>query len=110
MTDKDIELYTTEDGKCPFIEWIHSLSPDFRIRINKRINRMKDGNYGDWKKLQNSQLSELRLDFGKGYRVYFKELDNIIVLILARSDKSDQKTVIKQADKYLEDFLNRSNK
>ena len=71
---------------------------------------MKDGNYGDWKKLQNSQLSELRLDFGKGYRVYFKELDNIIVLILARSDKSDQKTVIKQADKYLEDFLNRSNK
>ena len=110
MTENEIELYTTEDGKSPFIEWIQDLSPDFRIRINKRINRMKDGNYGDWKKLQNSQLSELRLNFGKGYRVYFKELDNVIVLVLAGSDKSDQKAVIKQADNYLEDFLNRRNK
>ena len=78
MTEKEIELYTTKDGKCPFIEWIQNLSYDFKIRIYKRINRMKDGNYGNWKKLQNSQLSELKLDFGKGYRVYFKELDNVI--------------------------------
>ncbi|MBR1425603.1 type II toxin-antitoxin system RelE/ParE family toxin [bacterium] len=110
MAEKEIELYTTEDGKCPFIEWIHDLSSDYRIRINKRINRMKEGNYGDWKKLQNSQLSELRFNFGKGYRVYFKELDNVIILLLAGSDKSDQKTVIKQADKYLDDYLQRSNK
>ncbi len=69
---------------------------------------MLDGNYGDWKRLQNSQLSEIRLDFGKGYRIYFKELDNVIILLLAGSDKSNQKTVIKQADKYLEEYLSRS--
>lgn len=69
---------------------------------------MKDGNYGDYKRLQNSQLSELRLDFGKGYRIYFKELDNVIILIVAGSDKSDQKTTIKKADKFLNEYLNRS--
>jgi len=110
MAEKEIELYTTKDGKCPFIDWILELSPTYRIRINKRINRMKEGNYGDWKKLQNSQLSELRLDFGKGYRIYFKELDNVIILILAGSDKSNQKSVIRQADKYLDEYINRSAK
>ena len=73
MIEKEIELYTTKNGECPFIKWIQELSSDFKIRINKRINRMKDGNYGNWKKLQNSHLSELKLDFGKGYRIYFKE-------------------------------------
>jgi len=48
------------------------------------------------------------LDFGKGYRIYFKELDNVIILIVAGGDKSDQKRTIKQADKYLEEYLTRS--
>lgn len=107
---KEIIYYTTIDGKCPYIEWRDSLSYEFQARIAKRLMRMQNGNYGDWKRLQNSQLSELRLDFGKGYRIYFKEMDNIIVLILAGSDKSIQKTVIKQADKFFDDYLDRSNK
>jgi len=61
----------------------------------------------DCKRLTNSKLSELRLDFGKGYRIYFKELDNVIILIVAGGDKSDQKLTIKQADKYLEEYMNR---
>lgn len=105
---KEIEIYTTEDGKCPFINWIKTLSPEYRVRINKRIKRLEEDNFGDWKRLQNSQLSELRFDFGKGYRIYFKELDDIIILILAGSDKSDQKKVIKLADEYLEEYMNRS--
>ena len=64
---KEILIYSTKDGKSPFIDWVKTISPDFRVRIYKRINRMKDGNYGDCKRLRNSQLSELRLDFGKGY-------------------------------------------
>lgn len=108
IIEKEVELYTTVSGKCPFIEWIQGLNSDYKIRIIKRINRIKEGNYGDWKKLQNSQLSELRLNFGKGYRIYFKELNNVIILILAGSDKSDQKSVIKKAEEYLNEYLNRS--
>ena len=50
----------------------------------------------------------MRFDFGKGYRIYYKELDNIIILIIAGSGKSDQKKVIKLADEYLEEYVNRS--
>ena len=106
---KEIEYYVTQDGKCPYISWRNSLSKEFQVRIFKRINRMQDGNYGDCKRLQNSQLSEIRLDFGKGYRIYFKELDDVIILILAGSDKSNQKSVIKQADEYLKEYLHRRN-
>ena len=50
MTEKEIEYYTMLDGKCPYIEWRDSLSYEFQVRIFKRINRIKDGNFGDWKK------------------------------------------------------------
>ena len=70
---------------------------------------MREGLYGDHKRLKNSELSELRLKFGKGYRIYYKELDNVIILIIAGSDKSNQKNTIKQADKYYEEYLRSAN-
>jgi len=107
---KEIIYYKTSDGKCPYTEWVNSLSFDYQLRVDKRINKLKDGLKGDWKKLQNSKLCELRLDFGKGYRIYYKDLNNIIVLILAGSDKKYQKQTIKQADDYYEDFVKRNSK
>lgn len=106
---KEIEFYTTINGKCPYIEWVETLSLEFQTRVDMRLKRLSEGNYGDHKRLQNSQLSELRLDFGKGYRIYYKELDKIIILIIAGSDKTKQKTTIRQAEKYLEEYINRSN-
>ena len=107
---KEIVFYKTEDGQCPYSEWVESLSFDYQLRVQKRINKLKDGLKGDWKKLKNSNLCELRLDFGKGYRIYYKELGNIIVLLITGSDKKEQVKVIKQADKYYEDFLKRNYK
>ena len=104
---KEIVFYKTIENKCPYIEWVESLSFDYQLRVQKRINKLKDGLKGDWKKLQNSQLSELRLDFGKGYRIYYKELDNVIILLVTGSDKKDQKQTIQQANKYYQDFINR---
>lgn len=105
---KRIKYYKTNTGKCPYLEWFNELSLEYQLRVDKRINKLKDGLKGDWKHLTNSKLSELRLDFGKGYRIYYRELDEIIILIVAGSDKKDQVKTIKQAEKYLEDFLNRS--
>ncbi len=48
---KEIELYTTIDGKCPYKIWYKTLSIEYRLRVNKRIERMVDGNFGDWKRL-----------------------------------------------------------
>lgn len=108
ITEKQIVYYTTTDGKCPYLNWLCTLDSKTQDIINARIDRLKDGLKGDWKRLTNSKLSELRIDFGKGYRVYYRELNNIIILIVAGGDKSDQKRLIKQADKYLKELEERT--
>lgn len=106
--EKQIIYYTTAGGKCPFIEWFDTLDDKTQGIVKARIDRLKDGLRGDWKRLTNSKLSELRIDFGKGYRVYYRELNNIIILIVAGGDKSDQKRLIKLAGKYLKELEERT--
>lgn len=107
---KQLEYYTTANGKCPYTDWLENLSPSYQVKVLTRLDRLAEGNKGDWKPLQNSKLSELRLHFGSGYRIYFKELDDVIILIVAGSSKSDQVKTIKKANEYFEEYLNRSNK
>lgn len=108
-TEKRILYYTTADGKCPYIEWLNTLDAKTQSIINARVDRLKDGLKGDWKRLTNSKLSELRIDYGKGYRVYFREVvHNVVILIVAGSDKKEQNRTIKQADMYLKDLEERT--
>lgn len=106
---KHLEYYTTVNNKCPYTEWFEKLSPLYQAKILTRLDRLLEGNKGDWKPLQNSKLSELRMHFGSGYRIYFKELDSIIILLVAGSDKSEQEKTIKKANKYYEDYIKRRN-
>ena len=107
---KQIIYYTTVDGKCPYDEWLGSLDIKTKAIIDNRIERLADGLYGDHKKLSNSSLSELRFFIGKGYRVYYKDLTNVVIIIVAGSEKDNQKRTIKQAEKYFNDFLERYSK
>ncbi|MBO6088031.1 type II toxin-antitoxin system RelE/ParE family toxin [bacterium] len=107
ILEKQIIYYTTTDGKCPYLNWLNTLDSKTQDIVNARIDRLKDGLKGDWKRLTNSKLSELRIDYGKGYRVYYRELNNIIILVVAGGDKSDQKRLINQAGKYLKELEER---
>ena len=104
---KEILYYTTADGKCPFQEWLNKLDSIEQKRILQRLLRIQLGNYGDCKPLQNSELSEFRFITNKGYRIYYKELDNVIILILAGGDKSNQTQTINKANKYFKEFKER---
>ncbi len=106
---KEIIYYTTKDGKCPFFKWLQSLDNLSKHRIEQRLYRIIEGNYGDCKPLKNSELSEFRFITNKGYRIYYKEIGNIIVLILAGGDKSNQTQTIKKANQYFEEFKERYN-
>ena len=107
---KKIVYYKTIAGQCPYDEWLSSLDNKTKSIIDNRIERLIDGLYGDHKRLSNSLLSELRFFIGKGYRVYYKDLSNVVIIILAGSAKSHQKRVIKQAENYLKDFIERNSK
>ena len=104
---KEILYYTTKEGKCPFYEQLQSLDNITKHRIEQRIYIITEGNYGDCKPLKNSELSEFRFITNKGYRIYYKELDNVIILIIAGGDKSNQNQVINKANKYYEEFKER---
>lgn len=67
-----------------------------RARIQVRVERLAAGNAGDAKSVGEG-VSELRIDYGPGYRVYFKKRGRNVVILLAGGDKSTQSTDIKTA-------------
>jgi putative addiction module killer protein len=70
--------------------WIDGLKDrDGRARILVRVDRMIHGNAGDFRNLTNG-VSELRIKFGPGYRVYFSKRGNHFILLLAGGDKATQ--------------------
>ena len=66
------------------------------MRINVRIRRLSLGNTGDAKSVGEG-VSELRVDYGPGYRVYFLQRKTIVVILLCGGDKSSQRRDIQQA-------------
>ena len=63
----------------------------------------KKNNFGDHKKID-SEISELRLKFGSGYRIYYTEVDNVIVLLINGGDKSTQSKDIEKAKNTVSGF------
>jgi putative addiction module killer protein len=94
-------------GECPFDAWIASLDSQNRQRILARVERMRNGQFGDHKKISH-QIYELRLFFGPGYRVYFGERRSEVIIILAGGDKSTQQRDIKKAKDYWKAYLERN--
>ena len=80
-----------------FRRWLAGLKDRQAVlRIDARIRRLSLGNLGDSKSLRDG-ISELRIDYGPGYRVYFIRRGTLVVVLLAGGDKSTQDADIKWA-------------
>ena len=80
-----------------FARWLESLRDDrARARINARIRRLSLGNPGDVKPVGGG-VSEMRIDYGPGYRVYFVRRGEALVILVAGGDKGTQDQDIKTA-------------
>jgi len=97
---KEILIFQTANGKKPVIDWIESLDESIQPRFGERIKRLQTGNYGDYKKITD-ELYELRFKFGSGYRIYYSEIEDTIILLLCAGDKSTQTKDIKKVKEYL---------
>lgn len=99
---KELKYYKHVNGKAPVIEWLKGLDVSISRRINGRLIRIaEDDNFGDFKKLDD-KISELRFNFGSGYRIYYSEVGDVIVLLLNAGDKKLQGRDIEKAREYLE--------
>ena len=68
------------------------------FRINARIKRLENGNPGDVEPVGEG-ISEMRIDYGSGYRIYYKEVRKEIILLLCDGNKTTQQEDIKSAKK-----------
>jgi putative addiction module killer protein len=101
---KQIVFYADRDGNEPFQVWLADLrDTKGRRRILNRLLRVQQGNYGDVEPIGEG-LSELRLFFGPGYRVYFGEDAGNIVVILCGGDKDSQSQDIENAKIYWQEY------
>lgn len=80
-----------------FAEWLDGLRDiQARARVQARIERLAAGNPGDVEPVGEG-VSELRINYGPGYRVYFKKQGRMLIVLLAGGDKSTQAKDIKAA-------------
>lgn len=108
--ERQIDYYTTEDGKQPFREWVESLrDQEGRRKVRVRIDRVSLGNLGYCESV-GAGVMELKIDFGPGYRVYFGQVGTQLVLLLCGGDKGSQKRDIKAAKEYWADYRRRYGK
>ncbi len=105
---RKIEHYNLPNGKDPFAVWLDGLK-DIRARakININIERLKSGNLSNCESAGKG-VSELKINYGPGYRVYFGQVGQVLVLLLCGGDKSTQDNDIKTAHAYWDDYKRRS--
>jgi putative addiction module killer protein len=103
----EIRHYIGENAKDAYLDWWRALRDiKARIAIDRRVNRIELGNFGDHKFCRDG-VWELRVDVGPGYRVYYGIADQKIVLLLCGGDKRTQSSDIATACRYWQDWQRR---
>jgi len=82
-----------------FDDWIDNLKDTIvRTMIFKYIDRMEDGNFGVLRHIGDG-VTEKKINVGPGYRLYFTQTENTVILLLCGGDKSTQRSDIARAKK-----------
>lgn len=103
-TPKEVVAFRAQDGRVPFEEWLDGLNDKKAVaRILARLARVRQGNPGDCKSVGEG-VSELRVDYGPGYRVYFGQKGRTLVVLLCGGDKRTQDRDIRLAKQYWREF------
>lgn len=106
----EILHYVTANGVDVFGRWLDALADrQARARIKTRIDRVSLGNFGDVEPVGEA-VSELRVDWGPGYRVYFARAGKTILILLCGGDKRTQQKDIENAKTYFQDYKRRTEK
>jgi putative addiction module killer protein len=103
----EIRRYRSAAGGEPFTAWLSDL-PDrqARARILARLERLEAGNFGDARFLRDG-VSELRIDWGPGYRVYFGRDGRTVIVLLCGGDKRKQDADIRKAAELWQEYASR---
>lgn len=88
-------VFQTEE----FVAWLDDLKDKrSQLRIAARLRQAEAGSLGDWQPIE-GEVSEMRVHFGPGYRLYFVRRGRVVVVMLNAGDKGSQKRDIRRAVK-----------
>ena len=102
----EVVVYETEDGRAPFDEWFDALDTQAALKVTTAIARIGTGNLGDVKPVGQG-VSERRITFGPGYRLYFGQEGQKLVVLLTGGTKKRQSKDIEQAQACWADYKKR---
>jgi len=104
----EVREYLTTSGKNPYRDWLSKIRDRMAAGIIQgRIARLEFGHLGDCKSVGKG-VFELRIHHSPGFRIYFAWEGDRVVILLAGGDKKTQPMDIKRAQKYWQDFKERS--
>ena len=92
----NVEEYVDENDNSPFAKWFNKLKAPAALKVTTGIIKMSKGNLGDVQSVGQG-VSEVRLHFQKGYRIYFAKDGDKLVILLGGSTKQRQQDAIKDA-------------
>jgi len=105
----DLVIYVTDDGKAPFGDWFDDLDTAAALKVRTALARIETGNLGDVKPVGQG-VSERRIPLGPGYRVYFGQDGDKLVILLCGGTKKRQSKDIAQAKAFWDDYQARKKK
>ncbi len=109
MCDKEVVEYEDEDGQSPFSTWFLKLKAPAALKVTTAITKMENGNFGDVKPVGQG-VSETRIHFQQGYRIYFGRDGDKLVVLLGGSTKKRQDAAIEKAQTHWKTYKARKKK
>jgi putative addiction module killer protein len=91
-----------------YAKWLKKLKDSqARYRVNTRVIRLAEGNPGEVRFL--GKISELKIDYGPGYRVYYRDTGKEIIILLCGGDKTTQQADIERAKRLAKQYEEETN-
>lgn len=105
---KKIKIFRLSNGRKPYSEWIDHLDKKPRARVYQYVHMVAMG--GSRRNIRSLKdgIFEIKIDIGPGYRVYFGESENNIILLLIGGDKHTQFKDIILAKKYWREYVQKN--
>jgi putative addiction module killer protein len=98
-----------KNGKSPFGTWFSSLDGQAAAKVAAALYRMEQGNFSNAKALGKG-VSEYKIDFGPGYRIYFGQEGKEIVILLGGGSKKTQQKDINSAQEFWAEYKAKKEK
>jgi putative addiction module killer protein len=105
----ELVIYVTKDGKAPFGDWFDDLDAAAALKMRTALARIETGNLGDVEPVGQG-VSERRIPFGLGYRVYFGRDGDKLAILPCGGTKQRPSKDIARAKAYWDDYQVRKKK